>query len=253
MLGPFTFTFTLESEEFEKFEKVGAADLYQPMITTRAPDGANKSLMQWESLIFCNEWSQSRVNGINVSSELLFQFFSFTFVGLFCPLSWAMDIACSLLCLRKFPTIQFRFLCILSGTLIKFIRLGTAVINLLDKLKRFSTELNFLQKQGAGTGVSDLSGSWKLQTDTFLYLFLIHSVFVYPEAIKFVGTLILAISVESLAAKSGRAEYSRSNHYSPPNQVQYSSTNTNIDINTNTNTEATTTLPQPGLAFFDRQ
>ena len=30
MLGPFTFTFTLESEEFEKFEKVGAAaaDLY---------------------------------------------------------------------------------------------------------------------------------------------------------------------------------------------------------------------------------
>ena len=46
MLGPFTFTFTLESEEFEKSEKVGAAaaaDLYQPMITTRAPDGANKS------------------------------------------------------------------------------------------------------------------------------------------------------------------------------------------------------------------
>ena len=47
MLGPFTFTFTLESEEFEKFEKfekVGccAADLYQTMITTRAPDGANK-------------------------------------------------------------------------------------------------------------------------------------------------------------------------------------------------------------------
>ena len=25
MLGPFTFTFTLESEGFEKFEKVGAA------------------------------------------------------------------------------------------------------------------------------------------------------------------------------------------------------------------------------------
>ena len=25
MLGPFTFTFTLESEEFEKFEKVAAA------------------------------------------------------------------------------------------------------------------------------------------------------------------------------------------------------------------------------------
>ena len=46
MLGPFTFTFTFESEEFEKFEKVGAAaaaDLYQPMITTRAPDGANKN------------------------------------------------------------------------------------------------------------------------------------------------------------------------------------------------------------------
>ena len=45
MLGPFTFTFTFESEEFEKFEKVGAAaaaDLYQTMITTRAPDGANK-------------------------------------------------------------------------------------------------------------------------------------------------------------------------------------------------------------------
>ena len=39
MLGPFTFTFTLESEEFEK---VGAAaDLNQTMITTRAPDGAN--------------------------------------------------------------------------------------------------------------------------------------------------------------------------------------------------------------------
>ena len=44
MLGPFTFTFTftLESEEFEKSEKVGAADFYQTMITTRAPDGANK-------------------------------------------------------------------------------------------------------------------------------------------------------------------------------------------------------------------
>ena len=26
MLGPFTFTFTFESEEFEKSEKVGAAD-----------------------------------------------------------------------------------------------------------------------------------------------------------------------------------------------------------------------------------
>ena len=46
MLGPFTFTFTFESEEFEKFEKVGAAaaaDLYQTMITTRAPDGANNT------------------------------------------------------------------------------------------------------------------------------------------------------------------------------------------------------------------
>ena len=45
MLGHFTFTFTLESEKFEKFEKVAAAaaaDLYQTMITTRAPDGANK-------------------------------------------------------------------------------------------------------------------------------------------------------------------------------------------------------------------
>ena len=41
-------------------------------------------------------------------------------------------------------------------------------------------------------------GSWKLQTGTFFYLFLIHSVFVYLEAIKFVGTLILAISGESL-------------------------------------------------------
>ena len=41
MLGPFTFTF--KSEEFEKFEKVGAAaaGMYQTMITTRAPDGAN--------------------------------------------------------------------------------------------------------------------------------------------------------------------------------------------------------------------
>ena len=34
---------TLECEEFEKSEKVGCAavDLYQTMITTRAPDGAN--------------------------------------------------------------------------------------------------------------------------------------------------------------------------------------------------------------------
>ena len=144
-----------------------------------------------------------------------------------------MDIACSLLCLRKFPTIQFRFLCILSGTLIKFIRLGTAVINLLDKLKRFSTELNFLQKQGAGTGVSDLSGSWKLQTDTFLYLFLIHSVFVYLEAIKFVGTLILAISVESLWAKSGSPEYT-TNPNSPSPSGFNNSKVSSLQRNTNT-------------------
>ena len=49
MLGPFTFTFTftLESKEFEKSEKVACAalDLYKTMITTRAPDGANKSLL----------------------------------------------------------------------------------------------------------------------------------------------------------------------------------------------------------------
>ena len=46
MLGPFTFTFTLESEEFEKFEKVACAalDLYYTMIITRAPDGANKGI-----------------------------------------------------------------------------------------------------------------------------------------------------------------------------------------------------------------
>ena len=56
-------------------------------------------------------------------------------------------------------------------------------------------------------GASDLS--WTLQPDAFFYLFLIHSVFVYLEAIKFVGTLILAISVESLRGKSGLPEYSR--------------------------------------------
>ena len=53
MLGPFTFTFTLESEEFEKFEKVGAAaaaDLYQTMITTRAPDGAKNGVRK-------NDWT----------------------------------------------------------------------------------------------------------------------------------------------------------------------------------------------------
>ena len=53
MLGPFTFTFTFESEEFEKSEKVGcaaaAADLYQTMITTRAPDGANKNRIRTAS------------------------------------------------------------------------------------------------------------------------------------------------------------------------------------------------------------
>ena len=57
MLGPFTFTFTFESEEFEKFEKVGAAaaaDLYQPMINTRAPDGANKKILQILSFYFSN-------------------------------------------------------------------------------------------------------------------------------------------------------------------------------------------------------
>ena len=56
-------------------------------------------------------------------------------------------------------------------------------------------------------GIQICQGSWKLQT--FFYLFLIHSVFVYLEAIKFVGTLILAISVESLLGKSGLPEYSR--------------------------------------------
>ena len=45
MLGPFTFTFTLESEEYEKFENVGAAaDLYQTLINTRDPDGANNKV-----------------------------------------------------------------------------------------------------------------------------------------------------------------------------------------------------------------
>ena len=41
MLGPFTFTFTLESDELEKLA-AAAADLYQTLINTRAPDGANK-------------------------------------------------------------------------------------------------------------------------------------------------------------------------------------------------------------------
>ena len=47
MLGPFTFTFTLESEEFEKSEKVAAAAAgslidHDNHYSTRAPDGANK-------------------------------------------------------------------------------------------------------------------------------------------------------------------------------------------------------------------
>ena len=42
MLGPFTF-------ESEEFEKVAALDLYQTMITTRAPDGANKVKVESES------------------------------------------------------------------------------------------------------------------------------------------------------------------------------------------------------------
>ena len=49
MMGPFTFTFMFESEEFGKSEKLGcaaaAADLYQTIITTRAPDGANKQCL----------------------------------------------------------------------------------------------------------------------------------------------------------------------------------------------------------------
>ena len=63
-------------------------------------------------------------------------------------------------------------------------------------------------------------GSWKLQTGTFFYLFLIHSVFVYLEAINFVGTLILAISVESLWARSGSPEYSWEAHHYPPSPHQ---------------------------------
>ena len=121
-------------------------------------------------------------------------------------------------------------MCILSGTLIKFIRLGTAVINLPDKLKRFSTELNFLQSQksticlqnifrGICEGDSDLSGVLQARS-TFFYLLLIHSVFVYLEAIKFVGTLILAISVESLWARSGSPEYSWEAHHYPPSPHQ---------------------------------
>ena len=44
MLGPFTFT--LESEEFEKLEKVGlrCRGYLKTMINIRAPDGANKML-----------------------------------------------------------------------------------------------------------------------------------------------------------------------------------------------------------------
>ena len=54
MLGPLTFTFTLESEEFDKSEKVGcaaAADLYQTMITTRAPDGAKNQYSNWALIV----------------------------------------------------------------------------------------------------------------------------------------------------------------------------------------------------------
>ena len=40
MLGPFTFTFTLESEEFEKFEKLGCMYVCMYVI-----DGANKPSM----------------------------------------------------------------------------------------------------------------------------------------------------------------------------------------------------------------
>ena len=52
MLGPFTFTFTLESEEFEKFEKVALLllDLYWTMMNTRAPDGANNNGDQWNKI-----------------------------------------------------------------------------------------------------------------------------------------------------------------------------------------------------------
>ena len=39
MLGPFTFTFTLESEEFEKSEKLGCMYVIDHLL---APDGANK-------------------------------------------------------------------------------------------------------------------------------------------------------------------------------------------------------------------
>ena len=70
-----------------------------------------------------------------------------------------------------------------------------------DRIKLFAIAKNghFAYKRFLGIckqGASDLS--WTLQPDAFFYLFLIHSVFVYLEAIKFVGTLILAISVESL-------------------------------------------------------
>ena len=62
MLGPFTFTFTFESEEFEKFEKVAAAaaalDLQQTMITTRAPDGANN----------CTNDNHKKIEGCKIST-----------------------------------------------------------------------------------------------------------------------------------------------------------------------------------------
>ena len=43
MLGPFTFTFTLELKNFKNLKKLVAPDLYYTMINTRAPDGAKNS------------------------------------------------------------------------------------------------------------------------------------------------------------------------------------------------------------------
>ena len=74
MLGPFTFTFTFESEEFEKFEKVAAAaaaDLYQPMITTRAPDGAKNTHL---SLRFIKLQKQPDLKNLNMSINASFTF-----------------------------------------------------------------------------------------------------------------------------------------------------------------------------------
>ena len=60
MLGPFTFTFTLEFDEFEKIEKVAAAaaDLYQTLINTRTPDGANKPILNIESFFILSKFTQ---------------------------------------------------------------------------------------------------------------------------------------------------------------------------------------------------